>query len=66
MELNRRTRKNYQPQLIQSMNETTNIPMWKKIMKWAVGALLAVIVIDWLVDGRLRDRLPGRNKKGAQ
>jgi hypothetical protein len=36
------------------MNYQTSPPWWK--MLWHL--LVAVVALDWLLDGRLRDRLP--------
>jgi len=41
-------------------NINENTPKWKKALKWAALALTSVVVIDWLLDGRLRSRMPGK------
>ena len=40
----------------------TNTPKWKKALKWLVLALASIVVIDWLLDGRLRKRMPGKRR----
>lgn len=45
-----------------NMNLNTNTPMWKKALKWIALALASVVVLDWLLDGRVRGWLPFRRK----
>ena len=47
------------------MNNNFNVPFWKKALKWVGLALASVVVLDWLLDGRLRQRLPFR-RNGKQ
>jgi hypothetical protein len=46
------------------MNNQYQIPKWKEPLKWLALALISVAVLDWLLDGRLRSRLPLRRKGG--
>ena len=48
------------------MNNEQNTPMWKKALKWIALALVSIVVLDWLLDGRLRDRLPFRKNQGSK
>ncbi len=45
-----------------NLNNNTNIPTWKRVLRWIAATLVAVVVLDWLFDGRLRERLPFRRK----
>ena len=42
-----------------TMNNNSNPSKWKKALKWFALALVSVVVLDWLFDGRLRKRMPG-------
>lgn len=44
------------------MNNTANTPKWKKALKWLGLALVVAVILDWVLDGRLRSRLPGRRR----
>ena len=48
-----------------TMNTNTNTPKWKKALKWIALALASIVVLDWLLDGRLRDRLPGKRRENT-
>ena len=48
------------------MNNSQETPTWKKMVKWITGTLVAAVVIDWLLDGRLRQQLPLRRNKDQQ
>jgi len=48
------------------MNNEQNTPMWKKALKWIALTLVSVVVLDWLLDGRLRERLPFRKSQGPK
>ena len=48
------------------MNNEQNTPMWKKALKWIALTLVSVVVLDWLLDGRLRERLPLRKSQGPK
>jgi len=41
-------------------------PVWKKALKWIALALASVVVLDWLLDGRLRNRLPGKRRDASR
>ncbi len=45
------------------MNENNDMPKWKKVLRWIAAALVAVVVVDWLLDGRLRRRLPYKSRR---
>ncbi len=45
------------------MNNEQQTPMWKKALKWIAATLVAVVVLDWLLDGRLRQRLSFRRRR---
>ena len=50
------------------MNDTPNNPMnntpkWKPALKWLALALGSIVVLDWLLDGRLRKRMPGKRRE---
>ena len=47
------------------MINNVNMPMWKKALKWIALALVSCVLLDWLLDGRLRERLPFR-RQGKQ
>ncbi|MEI7940327.1 MAG: hypothetical protein WCK27_26900 [Verrucomicrobiota bacterium] len=47
------------------MNNNFNMSFWKKALKWVSLALVSCVVLDWLLDGRLRERLPFR-RQGKQ
>ena len=42
------------------------IPVWKKALKWIVVVIISAVVLDWLLDGRLRRWLPFRRNGGHQ
>jgi len=42
------------------------IPLWKKALKWIALALGSIVVLDWLLDGRLRDRLPWKRRDSGR
>lgn len=44
-------------------NPDTNTPKWKKTLKWLALILGSLVVLDWLLDGRLRKRLPGNRRE---
>ena len=44
------------------MNNNPNTSKWKKAFKYTALALVSVVVLDWLLDGRLRKRLPGKRR----
>lgn len=46
--------------IILPMNTEQQTPMWKKALNWIALALASVVVLDWLLGGRLRARLPFR------
>ncbi|MBU6411178.1 MAG: hypothetical protein KGR98_12395 [Verrucomicrobia bacterium] len=48
------------------MNENSKIPTWKKVLKRIAATLVGVVVLDWLFDGRLRERLPFRRRRNPQ
>lgn len=49
------------------MNNNPDTPMWKKVLNWIALTLVSIIVLDWLLDGRLRKRLPfGRDTSRTQ
>jgi len=48
------------------MNNNFDMPFWKKALKWVGLALVSCVVLDWLLDGRLRQRLPLRRNGGEQ
>ena len=41
----------------------TNTPKWKKALKWTALTLVSLVVLDWLLDGRLRKRMPGKRRE---
>lgn len=45
------------------MNNQQLLPKWKKALKWVVLLLASLVVFDWLLDGRLRERLPLRRRR---
>ncbi len=45
------------------MNNEQPTPMWKKALKWIAASLVALVVLDWLFDGWLRERLPLRRRR---
>jgi hypothetical protein len=45
------------------MQNNLNAPRWKKALKWIALVLASVVVLDWLLDGRLRKRLPLRQRR---
>ena len=48
------------------MINNVNMPVWKKVLKWIALALVSCVVLDWLLDGRLRERLPFRRNGGQK
>jgi len=44
------------------MNNNFNMLFWKKALKWIGLALVSCVVLDWLLEGRLRERLPFRRQ----
>ena len=48
------------------MINNVNMPVWKKVLKWIALALVSCVVLDWLLDGRLRQRLPLRRNRGQE
>ena len=48
------------------MNNMQQIPNWKKALKWVALALASIVALDWLLDGRLRERLPFRRNGGQK
>lgn len=47
-------------------NPSTNTPKWKRALKWLAFALASVVILDWLLDGRLRKSLPLRRKERSE
>lgn len=47
------------------MNNLQQIANWKKALKWVALALVSIVALDWLLDGRLRERLPLRRNRGT-
>ncbi len=45
------------------MQNEQQISIWKKTLKWIATGLVAVVVLDWLLDGRLRQRLSFRRRR---
>jgi hypothetical protein len=43
-----------------------NMSFWKKALKWIGLTLVSCVVLDWLLDGRLRQRLPFRRNGGEK
>lgn len=43
-------------------NPNADTSQWKQALKWTALALISVVALDWLLDGRLRKSLPGRRK----
>jgi hypothetical protein len=39
---------------------TMNAATWKQILRWLLTALASLVILDWILDGRLRRHLPGR------
>lgn len=39
-----------------------NQPKWKQVLKQAALVLASIVLLDWLLDGRLRRWLPGRRR----
>ncbi len=54
----------------ETMNTTntmnTNASKWKKALKWVALIYAAIVLLDWLLDGRLRKLLPGRRRDQGQ
>jgi hypothetical protein len=48
------------------MNDIQETPKWKKALKWIALTLASIVVLDWLFDGRLRERLPFRRNGGQK
>jgi len=48
------------------MNNLQPAPLWKKTLKLIALALGAAVILDWMLDGRLRARLPFRRNRAEQ
>ncbi|MGA2660642.1 MAG: hypothetical protein ABSH34_24400 [Verrucomicrobiota bacterium] len=48
------------------MNNLEPNAKWKKALRWIALTLASLVVLDWLLDGRLRQRLPLRRKAGQR
>jgi hypothetical protein len=49
-----------------AMINNFNMSFWKKALKWIALALVSCVVLDWLLDGRLRERLPFHRNGGQK